>query len=201
MNWLAHLYLSEPSAEFRIGNLLPDLLRPRDLRGLPVQFIRGAERHRQIDAFTDSHEVVRRSIQRLSSPYRRYGGILMDIFYDHFLSVDWDRFSEIPLHDFIRQFYDSIDAHQQAIPSEAFMPLKLMSLEDWLGQYRELSGIRHTLARVERRMSRPVDFANSVLELRDQYTELHRDFDEFFPELMEHCHMQSAKHDGSSQQY
>ena len=25
MNWLAHLYLSEPTPAFRIGNLLPDL--------------------------------------------------------------------------------------------------------------------------------------------------------------------------------
>jgi acyl carrier protein phosphodiesterase len=36
MNWLAHLYLSEPSAEFRVGNLLPDLTGADKLVDLPV---------------------------------------------------------------------------------------------------------------------------------------------------------------------
>ena len=84
MNWLAHLFLSEPSAAFRIGNLLPDLARPSELSGLSTEFIRGMEQHRLIDAFTDSHPVVRRSIARVGPEFRRFGGIFVDIYFDHF---------------------------------------------------------------------------------------------------------------------
>lgn len=71
MNWLAHLLLSEPPPTLRVGGLLPDLVSAAVLENLPMEFQRGIERHRQVDAFTDSHPIVRRSVQRI----RRYGGL------------------------------------------------------------------------------------------------------------------------------
>ncbi|WP_395734591.1 hypothetical protein [Prosthecobacter sp.] len=62
MNWLAHLYLSEPEVEFRVGNLLPDWVGPWEMVGLAEGFQRGIARHRRIDAFTDAHPVVRREV-------------------------------------------------------------------------------------------------------------------------------------------
>jgi acyl carrier protein phosphodiesterase len=100
MNWLAHLLLSEPEAAFRIGNILPDILTRAELQKLSPIFQGGAETHRLIDAFTDCHPVVRRSIGRFVPPFRRFGGILVDVFYDHFLAVDWINYSEVPLGNF-----------------------------------------------------------------------------------------------------
>jgi len=80
MNWLSHLYLSEPNPAFRIGNLLPDLAPMSALSDLPSEFLRGIKQHRRIDAFTDSHAIFRRSISRVGPEFRRYGGILVDIF-------------------------------------------------------------------------------------------------------------------------
>ncbi len=104
MNWLAHLFLSEPTPAFRIGSLLPDILPSRELQHLGREFQRGIERHRQIDAFTDSHAIVRRSILLLGPGFRRFGGILVDMFYDHFLASDWSRYS-----------YREIDGIRQAL--------------------------------------------------------------------------------------
>src|SRR5690348_4103786 len=100
MNWLAHLYLSEANPEFRLGNLLADIASRESLVSLPEAFQRGIAQHRRIDAFTDSHPVVRRSIQRFNPPLRRFGNILCDVFYDHFLARDWDSYSSEPLSPF-----------------------------------------------------------------------------------------------------
>src|SRR5688572_426656 len=100
MNWLAHLLLSEPTPEFRIGNLLPDLLPASELQTLSPIFRRGVECHRRIDAFTDTHPVFRRSVARLVPPHRRFGGVLIDLFYDHFLATNWRQYSPIPLDEF-----------------------------------------------------------------------------------------------------
>src|SRR5262245_27969290 len=104
MNWLAHLLLSEPTSAFRIGSLLPDFVRPPLLAGLPIDFQRGIECHRRIDAFTDAHPIVRRSVGRFVPPYRRFAGILVDVFYDHFLARDWTAHASIPLTDFVGEF-------------------------------------------------------------------------------------------------
>ena len=119
MNWLAHLYLSEPDARFRIGNLLPDLAPGTELLDLPEPFQKGIRCHRRIDAFTDTHPRVLACVRRFPPPYRRYGGVLTDIYFDHFLARDWEKYSAIPLPDFLNDFYRDIETCLPEVPLEA----------------------------------------------------------------------------------
>src|SRR5262249_49426386 len=75
MNWLAHVFLSESTLEFRLGNLLADIVRGAEREAMSVEFQRGARRHQAIDAFTDAHPVVRRSRARIGSGQRRFSGV------------------------------------------------------------------------------------------------------------------------------
>lgn len=186
MNWLAHLYLSEPNTAFRIGNLLPDLVPASALSGLSPDMLRGVKQHRQIDAFTDTHSVVRRSISRVNPDFRRFGGILVDVFYDHFLARHWQSFSPIPLHAFTAEIYDSFDRYSLEIPSEALLHLKHIRESDWLYAYREIDGIWAALSRLGLRLRRPVPLGNAISVLRDNYDDLDEDFSAFFPEIISH---------------
>src|SRR3954454_21954788 len=107
MNWLAHVYLSEPRVEFQLGNLLADIVKRPERTEFGDDFVRGAERHRAIDAFTDAHPVVRRSRARISAPYRRFSGVLVDIFYDHLLASTWNRYADVSLETFTAEFYSA----------------------------------------------------------------------------------------------
>src|SRR5688500_2273474 len=89
MNWLAHLILSEPSPAVRSGNLHPDILSWSKVHAVPEKFHAGIACHRIIDGFTDANPIFRRSVGRIDPPYRRYAGILIDVFYDHFLAREW----------------------------------------------------------------------------------------------------------------
>jgi len=183
MNWLAHLVLSEPDPEFRLGNLLPDFLAPRELHALPASFQRGIACHRVIDAFTDSHPVVRRSIRRLRREHQRYGGIIIDLAYDHFLACRWNDFAAGPLEQFAREFYAQIDFHRTVLPAEVLMALDRMRAEDWLCSYREVAGLSQTLRRVGHRFRRPVDLSQAMREIELHRADFDEDFLEFFPEL------------------
>jgi acyl carrier protein phosphodiesterase len=90
MNWLAHLFLSKQNIEYRVGNLLPDFLPITELVKFSQPFQEGITCHRIIDSFTDSHPIVKNSITRIPATYKRFGGILTDVFYDHFLAKNWD---------------------------------------------------------------------------------------------------------------
>lgn len=183
MNWLAHLFLSEPTAAFRIGNLLPDLVRAAGLRDLPAEFLRGAECHRRIDAFTDSHPVVRRSVARLVAPHRRFGGVLIDLFYDHFLAVGWENYSAVSLKQFTEAVYQDFETNQFELPTEVAETLQKMRNADWLGSYREIANVRLALDGIGSRLRKPQALGGSVVELERNYGALHADFTEFFPEL------------------
>jgi len=183
MNWLAHLFLSEATPEFRVGNLLPDILSAPELKGLPAEFQRGIVCHRQIDAFTDSHPIVRSSLALVSPPFRRFSGIMMDLFYDHFLACDWAMYSDATLEEFCAAMYASFDEMQAHLPPFAAMRLGQIKEGNLLYSYRQRAGIEGALTRIGDRMRRPVDLTKSIEELDKNYEALHGHFTEFFAEL------------------
>jgi acyl carrier protein phosphodiesterase len=186
MNWLAHLYLSDPDPAFRIGNLLPDLLPGGSLPSLPAEFQPGIAQHLRIDSFTDAHPVFRRSIQRVEPPFRRFAGILTDLFYDHFLSRDWPAYSREPLPDFTQSIYASFDQFGAQLPALACERLELMRVHDWLSSYHDLAGLTLALTRISKRFRRPVELAPAIAVLEQHYDDFQADFRAFFPELQSH---------------
>jgi acyl carrier protein phosphodiesterase len=183
MNWLAHVHLSEPSATFRLGNVLPDLVPARELTTLAAGYQRGIECHRRIDAFTDAHPCFRRSVARMPSEFRRYGGIIVDVLYDHFLSVSWNEHARQPLRRCVDEFYESFDPHRAALPSSVWPILERMREQDWLGSYGDLAGVHTALQRIGRRLRKPRDLGGCVEGLEAGYAGFQADFREFFPEI------------------
>lgn len=186
MNWLAHLVLSEPNPRFRIGNLLPDLVRTSALSGLSADFLRGVQQHRQIDSFTDRHEIVRQSVRRVPANFRRFGGILVDMFYDHFLSREWSKFSAAPLPVFVDEIHASFESHRNEVPLEARVHLDRIREGNLLCSYGELSGLALALKRIGLRLRRPVPLSEAVPVLENNYSDFRADFHSFFPELLSH---------------
>jgi acyl carrier protein phosphodiesterase len=183
MNWLAHIALSEPTPEFRIGNVLADLLQITEIRQLPEAFQAGIARHRAIDSFTDKHPVFRQSVARLDPHFRRYGFVVMDIFYDHFLSARWSEHYATPLREFVGQFHEDVETCRDAIPTTAYTILRRMRAADWLTSYGDLNGVRSTLDRMSLRLKRPFDLGSATDELQRNYMELEQDFAAFFPQI------------------
>lgn len=186
MNWLAHLYLSDPTPEFRIGNLLPDLAKASALANLPEPFQQGIWRHRQIDVFTDRHPRVKSCITRFPPPYRRYGGILTDVYFDYFLARDWSKYSTVRLTDFLAEFYRDIETCVPELPAEAACRLCLIRDQNWLATYHTIDGISDILNRMSRRFRRHFDLTGSLSAFHKHKSAFQDDFHAFFPELMAH---------------
>ena len=183
MNWLAHLVLSEPEPAFRVANVLADLLPIGELRQLPPEYQAGIARHRAIDSFTDSHVVFRRSVARLDAPFRRYGGVIMDIFYDHLLTDSWAEHNPVALHEFVERFHDDVESCRDSIPAGAYTILHRMRIGAWLQSYGDMDGVRVTLNRIAKRLRKPVELGAATAQLADRRRELRADFDEFFPQI------------------
>lgn len=183
MNWLAHLFLSDPDPHCRIGNLLPDVLRGPDLARVPGVFQRGIAQHRMVDRFTDAHPVFRRSVRRVQGPLRRYGPVLVDVFYDHFLSRGWDRFAAVGLDAFVSEFDGSVEREGRLLPPEALARLRQIRDGGWLRSYAEPAGVAEALRRTSHRLRRHVPLEDAVGILREEESGFRADFDEFFPEL------------------
>jgi acyl carrier protein phosphodiesterase len=189
VNLLAHALLSGSDTEVRLGNLLADFVKGRDRAAMPPAFLEGVRQHQRIDAFTDSHPLVHRSRARIQG-YPHVTGILVDVFYDHFLTLRWDRYSTEHLERFIVRLFAEFQTHKLSLPGEGQHILDHIIEDDWLGSYGTIEGIEETLSRISRRLEARVgkDFAlgEAVSELIAHFDDLECDFAEFFPQLQAH---------------
>lgn len=190
MNWLAHVYLSEPDVEFRLGNLLADIVKGEQRRGMPAAFLRGVSCHHAIDSFTDAHPVVRRSRARVGAAQRRFSGVLVDVFYDFFLATAWDRYSDVALDAFTAAFYSDIRASTIELPDPARAVADRMMKHDLLGSYRRVDGVERALRRISAYLSsrwqREFALEQGVADLLAHQDGFAADFAEFFPVLRGH---------------
>jgi acyl carrier protein phosphodiesterase len=192
MNWLAHILLSEPNVENRLGNLLGDLVKGKDLDRLNCNLMRGVSRHYAIDKFTDSHSTVKISKQRIDKQYSKFAGILIDVFYDHLLVKNWDLYSDISLADFTAEIYNSFQNYTNEIPQLAKEIIGQMINGDWLNSYQDLSGVENAFKRIDfriqARMGDRIKLVDAMPILEREYSTLDRDFNVFFPELQFHLY-------------
>ncbi len=188
MNWLAHLLLSEPDVEARVGSVAADWVKGERRLAFSAVVQRGFALHRVVDHFTDTHAVVARSHARIQSPYKRYAGVLVDVFYDHFLARNWPLFCAQPMRAFIDEVYAAIAAHEPLLPEEINRGFATMRHDDWLGCYASVDGIALTLQRVSRRLRPGNLLAEGAAQITAHFDALDADFLEFFPQLQARAH-------------
>ncbi len=142
--------------------------------------------HRDIDSFTDKHPVTRSSKKHVMERYGKYSGIVIDIFYDHFLSANWDRYSDLSLKAFARERYQMLDSGFSLFPQgvKSFFPYFVRS--NWLETYTNPDGLAKVLGRMSQRTSLPDHSAYAVKQLRDNYNDLRSGFFGFFSEICEY---------------
>ena len=185
MNFLAHTYLSGCNEEIIVGNFMGDYVKGKNYLLFPEQVKKGILIHRDIDTFTDMHQVTRRSKQRLSSRYHKYAGIIIDIFYDHFLASLWDSYSTLPLSEFVSRTYDLLKRNYKVLPDSIKRWFPTFLENNWMMAYTNVEGIELVLERMSANTSLPNHSAFAVEVLRNQYSIFMEDFLEFFPEIVE----------------
>jgi acyl carrier protein phosphodiesterase len=191
MNYLAHLLLAENTDESLLGNLMADFVKGSAHLALPPGIQRGIRLHRRVDAFTDSHPLVQRSIARISPRWGWFSGIILDVYFDYLLAADWQRYSTVALRDFIDHAYAVMQRHLDILPEEMREAVTRIIGDDRLMSYSQLDGIAHALTRISdrlrKRTSRPdVRLEEALPDLALHHGALRDNFREFFPELIRH---------------
>lgn len=186
MNYLAHLLLAEQTAESLIGNLAGDFVKGRIRDDVPPEIAAGIHHHRRVDAFTDSHPSVAAFRRVLIPEHGHYARVIADVFFDHFLAIDFTRYAPEPLDKFLRRVYAAIDPHIDELPGRLRIVYPRMRDDGWLESYQSLEGIRLALGGISHRLSRRPQLAPAVrfLENVETRSELERLFHEFFPDVM-----------------
>jgi len=188
MNYLAHIRLAGDDPECLIGNFLGDFVKGRLTEENYTPGVRhGIIMHRRIDAWTDSHEITRESARLISSERRRWSRVILDIFYDHLLTVNWEKYSDESLRDFLDRAYGIILGVADIFPARAAARINTIVRDGWIEKYRSISGLGVVFEGMSRRVRRKNPLSGSERELVAHYDEMNEHFNRFFPEIIEYA--------------
>lgn len=186
MNFLSHLYLAGNSDGLIIGNFIADSVKGSDFNSFSKEIQQGILLHRKIDTFTDAHPVVEQSKQRLREKYRKYAGVIVDIYYDHYLAIDWNTYSPVSLEVFTESIYTLVQNNQAILPVKSVQFTRYMLEHNILYGYSKLEGIERVLKGMARRTTFESNMEHAIHDLREHFSLFENEFKQFFPELQQY---------------
>ncbi len=180
MNYLFHLHLSGDDPETLVGNFMGDFVKGPLADRFPERIGQGITLHRRIDSFASGNDLFQRSRRCLDQHYGLYRGVLIDLFYDHFLAREWTNWSDEPFDRYLARTRLIIEGQRAELP-ERMQTLVPIIFEELLPSYGEVGGIGIALERMSRRVTRINPLAGGEAELLRHYADLQADFRGFMP--------------------
>jgi len=117
MNYLVHLYLSDPDPLVRLGNLMGDFVKG-PLEDSPYQpdIIRGLRQHRAVYSFSMISSNVKTSKNRIAPIFGYFRPIMIDVICDHFLAANWHHHADDSLEEFAWSICQLLEEHEPILP-------------------------------------------------------------------------------------
>lgn len=164
------------------------MIRPKDYSSLPESVLEGIRFHQHIDSYTDKHMQVLISKGRIRHVAGKYAPVLVDVYYDYTMSMNWDRYATLSFSNFEQEIYSILSEAMTIIPLSLQTQVKSMVDHKWLRTYQSELGINQVFNRMAHRTSKPEKLLQSIDVLFTNHQDLDYDFNQFFPELISHCH-------------
>jgi len=190
LNYLAHSFLSFQNTDLIIGNFIADSIQGNRFENLTEGIIKGIKLHRKIDVFTDSHPIFLTSKRRFSKDFDKYSGVLMDIFYDHYLAKNFSLYSTLSLQEHAVGIYYILKKNHDYLPEPAKRFYSYMTERNILFEYSSLKGIETVLTHLSNRIRNRFELQLAVPILEKDYVEIEEEFFIFFDHLMAFCKTQ-----------
>ena len=166
---------------------MADSIRGKSYIDYSVDLRKGILLHRSIDSFTDMHPIYRQSKRRLHEKYGHYSGVIMDIFYDHYLAKNWDFYCEEKLEDYVDNFYQLLKNNIDLLTEKVKKMIPYMIAQNWLLSYTTIEGLQMIMIQMNHRTKNRVQMQESIVELKEFYSEFDEEFSLFFEDLRKHC--------------
>ena len=184
MNYLAHIYLSGDCPAVQIGNFIGDFVKGKTYLKYPSKIRKGILLHRFIDSYTDNHALFAEAKSLLRDSFGRYAGIVLDMYYDHFLARDFERYSKHSLSRFSRIFYRSMICHYWSLPKDVRRFAWHFISSNRLCKYASLEGLQQSLEIMTHYKPLNLDATEAITFLTDHYALLHENFHAFFSDAI-----------------
>jgi acyl carrier protein phosphodiesterase len=194
MNFLGHIFLSGEEDEIILGNFIADHVKGKIQHEYPQRVIKGIQLHRAIDHFTDHHPIVIQGSRRLNGDFGRYGTVIIDMYYDHFLASLWSDYHHEPLEIFTQRIYKQLLPYLEIMPARTQHMLPYMVRDNWLAGYAETEGLSAALNGMSRRAKFNSGMESATAFLLNNYEVFKEEFKLFMPDIITYAGVWKTNH-------
>jgi acyl carrier protein phosphodiesterase len=184
MNYLAHSFLSNNEPGLMVGNFIADHIHGNQFKDFPPEIIEGVKLHRKIDSFTDSHIKFQESKRLFYNGFEKYSGILIDIYFDHLLAVNFEAYSKLNLEDYCKNTYEIYNRHLDFLPKSSAGFLEYVLKNNIYLAYSNIDGIERVLYHLSQRINHGIWLNESVDLFKKNEKQLKENFDLFFQDAI-----------------
>lgn len=185
MNHLAHLVVAGEGADWRRGAVLGDFWRGAVPSHWSPALRASVRLHRRVDGFVDARLGAARA--RFDPPWRRYAGILLDVWFDHLLARDFERLAGEPLPAFAARIASTLadGAPDWPLAARIYMDRLAHDAGAGLVAYVGEAHVERVYARIAQRLARDNPVADALDAVLPLAPALARDFAALWPALVE----------------
>ena len=171
-----------------MGNYVGDFVKGRlpDPKTLPTDqadFTKGLMLHRYIDSFTDGHPIAMQAKKRVAIFHPRVAGVVVDIYYDHFLAQHFSTYHPHTLDFFLENVYNIIRRNSALLPERMLSFSKNMIEHNWLLKYKQIEGVRATFEGMASRFVFLANCRGAERLLLGDYSYFEANFASYMPDL------------------
>lgn len=189
VNHLAHFLLAFEDPDYLVGQFIADAVKGSSYTRYPTEVARGILLHRHIDHLTDIHPACRELRALLRPHLGLYTPVAMDLYFDHFLALNWAHWHADSLKAFADRCYSTLQSCAFPLPERMQTALHYMSTYDWLTAYASREGVNRSLLGLSARVKGGEILEKAPEVLARNESGISQTFDYFFPELHESCRL------------
>ena len=184
MNFLAHVFLSGDDFPLAVGNLIADQVKGNEFQNYPLQVQNGIKLHHAIDHFTDTHQIFKECVTELFPIYRHFSRVIIDMYFDHFLAVHWNKYHSLSLEEFSKKFYSQLRNYNIDFSFKINSFINALINYNWFEKYKSINGLGIIMTQMEKRTSFDSNLGRSTTELIEKYPYFEEQFLNFIRPLI-----------------
>ena len=196
MNYLAHAYLSFNNTNILVGNMISDYVKGKTKYNYSNTVQQGITLHRKIDAYTDSHRIVKEAKLLLQPHYRLYSGAFVDVIFDHYLAKKLH--TEIDLMAFSQHTYNTLQQQIDVVPLAFAKMLPYMQQHNWLYNYQYNWAMLKSFKGLQHRAKYLTEVETAFQIFENEYSVFEQYFHQFWNELYTYTKNEFEMLDNSS---
>ena len=177
-----HINLVPANTLLMLGCMFKDASRV-NLKLLDPKLLEGIELNEKIAEFIQQHPAYERSKKRLNYRFVKHADKILFIFYDHFLTANWEKYNTQSLRDFAEETYAYMINNTAILPYSIKKNLKCLLAANWIVNMSTIRGLHEYMQLITMKDTFQSILEYSLEDLTNQYNDFKADFEELMPDL------------------